>query len=157
MSKVSRSDYAATCPWTGITGKPTNFGGVTDIGQLTGIGFGNNQVPRWNSTLGKFRPYTIPPTPSPVTPVNPLPTQIQITWDAPNILPLQSAYEDFPLIGAVPGEPIAWGLSMDTGFCLPYACITTNDLIRLKITNLDSVAVDLGSMLWQIQRFPLSS
>jgi hypothetical protein len=156
MSKVSRSDYAASCPWSGIIGKPSNLGGATDIGQLTGVGFANNQVPRYNVSLGKFRPYTLPSPPSPVTPTNPLPAQIQITWDAPSLLPLQSAFQDFPLIGALPGEPIAWGLSIDTGFCIPFACIAENDLIRLKLVNMDSVAVDLASTLWQIQRFPAS-
>ena len=152
MSKTARSDWSASCPWGGITGKPTDFGGVTDIGQLKGAGFSVGQVARWNGT--KFVPYTIPTPSTPVTPTNPLPPQVQFVWDVPSIAPLQTAYQDFPLLGAVPGEPISHGVSMDTAFCQTFAKVVLNDSIRLMVVNFDLVAVDLPSSLWQIQRFP---
>ncbi len=78
--------------------------------------------------------------------------QIQIVWDVPSILPLQSVYEDFPMLGAVPGEPIVHGVAFDPGFCLTFAYVISNDTIRLKVVNMDTVAVDLPSALWSIQR-----
>lgn len=150
MSKVSRADWSASTPWSGIVGKPSTFG-VTDISQLAAAGFSSGQVPRWNGA--KFVPYTIPSSATPVTPPNPLPAQVQFSWDVPSILPLQSAYEDFPLIGAIPGEPIAHGVAFDPGFCLTFAYIFANDTVRLKVVNMDGVAVDLGLAVWAIQRF----
>lgn len=152
MSKVARADYAASVPWLGITGKPAGVGDPVDIGSLKAAGFSNGQVARWNGT--KFVPYTIPAAPvPPVVPPSTLPAQIQFNWDVPSILPLQSAYEDFALLGAIPGEVIAHGVSFDPGFCITQAYVITNDSIRLKVVNLDSVAVDLPASVWNIQRF----
>lgn len=132
-------------------GKPASFG-ATDIGQLSANGFTVGQVPKWNGT--KFVGYTIPGAPIPPGPTpSPLPPQDVFVWDVPSILPLQSAFQDFPLIGAVPGEPIAFGISFDIGYCLPFVNIFQNDLVRLRIVNMDSVAVDLGSATWSLQRF----
>ena len=150
MSKVSRSDWSASTPWSGIVGKPTSFG-ITDISQITAVGFSSDQVPRWNGS--RFTPYTIPSSSTPVTPPSSLPSQVQFSWDVPAILPLQSAYEDFPLIGAVPGEPIAHGVAFDPGFCLTFAYIFANDTVRLKVVNMNSAPVDLGAAVWSIQRF----
>lgn len=149
MSKVARSDWSPPPRWRDILDKPSSFG-VTDIGQLSASGFSSGQIARWSGT--KFVPYTIPSV-TPVTPSNSLPAQVQFSWDVPSILPLQSAYEDFPLIGAIPGEPIAHGVAFDPGFCLTFAYIFANDTVRLKVVNMDSVAVDLGSAVWSIQLF----
>lgn len=56
------------------------------------------------------------------------------------------------MLGAVPGEPIAHGVAFDPGFCLTFAYVISNDTIRLKVVNMDTVAVDLPSALWSIQR-----
>lgn len=58
MSKTTRSDWSASTPWAGITGKPDTPGSTVDIGQLTANGFVAGQVPLWNGT--KFVPYSIP-------------------------------------------------------------------------------------------------
>jgi hypothetical protein len=152
MSKTARSDWAASCPWGGITDKPAGLGGATDIGQLKAVGFTSGQIARWNGT--KFVPYTIPPAPAPdPTPVSPLPAQEQFVWDTPSLLPLQSAYEDFPMLGALPGEPVAHGISFDPQFCWTDAKVIANDMVRLTVLNMNSVAVDLGAGTWNIQRF----
>ena len=64
--KTTRADWAASVPWTGITGKPGVFpSGPVDIGQLTAAGFSAGSVPIWNGS--RFVPHTIP-TPSPPSP-----------------------------------------------------------------------------------------
>lgn len=66
MSKVTRADFALLAggvDWANITGKPSSFGGTTDIGDLTGAGFGIGQYPAWNGK--KFLPATIPDDPTP--------------------------------------------------------------------------------------------
>lgn len=158
---VSKANWAASCPWTGITGKP-NFpsGGVTDIGQLTGIGFANKQVPVWNSALGKFVRSNISgiagySSPSP-TPGGGYVAPVQVEWDVPSLMPLQSAYEDFPYIGAVPGTPAAVGVPFDLQFCFPFAAVILNDSIRVMIVNMNSVPVDLGTGIWNLQIFKLA-
>jgi hypothetical protein len=151
MSKTARADWAASVPWAGITGKPP-LEGTTDIGQLTALGFSPNQIPRWNGT--RFVAYSIPPSPTPVAPTNPFPPTDYFIWDTPSVLPLQTATENFPLIGAVPGEPIAFGIAFDPGFCLVGAVIFANDLVQLRVTNMDGISpVDFPAGLWSIQRF----
>lgn len=158
MSKVTRADWSATCPWSGISGKPSfSGGGVSDIGQLTGIGFANKQVPIWNTALQKFVRSSIsgiagysPSSPS--TSQQYIPA-VQIEWNVPSLLPLQSAYEDFPLIGAVPGTPGAVGVPFDMQFCWIRADVIANDSVRITVTNLNSVTVDLGNGLYNVQIF----
>lgn len=161
MSKVTKADWAATCPWNGITGKP-DFpgGGVSDIGQLSGSGFSNKQVPIWNSSLRKFVPsnisgiagYVAPSPGSSIPYVDP----VQVEWDVPSLLPLQSAYEDFPYIGAVPGTPVSVGVSFDLQFCFPFPAVILNDSVRIMIVNMNSTEVDLGTGIWNIQIFKLA-
>jgi hypothetical protein len=150
VSKVSRADFAASVPWEGIISKPATFG-ATDIGQLAGAGFAIGQVPRWNGS--KFVPYTIPSSSTPVAPPSALPVQVYFSWDVPSLLPLQSAYEDFPWIGAVPGQPLAFGIAFDPQFCWVNATVIANDTIRLWVLNMNSSAVDLGEGVWAIQPF----
>jgi hypothetical protein len=154
MSKVSRSDVSASCPWTGITGKPPGLGGPVDISQILGNGYANGQVPTYNFATKRFVAGTPAPGPAPTpTPVNPLPAQVQFTWDVPNLLPLQTAYEDFNLNGVFPGAPIAFGTQFDPGFCWLRAAVIAVNQIRLYVLNMDAVAVDLGTGTWVIQRF----
>lgn len=154
---VQRANWAATCPWSGITGKPTFAGSVSDIGQLTGTGFSNKQVPVWNTALRKFVPASITGiagySASTPTAGQQYIDPVQVEWDVPSLLPLQSAYEDFPLIGAVPGTPGAVGVPFDMQFCWIRADVIANDSVRITVTNLNSVAVDLGNGLYNVQIF----
>lgn len=160
---VPRANWAATAgsvAWANVTGKPSNFGGVTDIGQLTGAGFANKQVPIWSSALRKFVPANIGGIAGYVAPTPGSGSQyvdpVQVSWDVPSLLPLQSAYEDFPYIGATPGTPAAVGVPFDLQFCFPFAAVILNDSVRVMIVNMNSSPVDLGTGIWNIQIFKLA-
>jgi hypothetical protein len=161
MSKVVRADFAATTPWDGIIGRPADGTSVTDIGQLTGSGFFNKQVPVWNVALQKFVPANITgiagySAPSPGGSSNPYIDPVQVEWDVPALSPLQSIYEDFPLIGAIPATPAAVGVPFDMQFCWIRADVIANDSIRLTVTNLNASIVDLGLGLYNVQLFQLA-
>lgn len=156
-----RANWAATCPWDGITGKPAfPGGGASDIGQLTGAGFSSKQVPVWNVALQKFVPASITGIAGYVAPssgtvqqyINP----VQVEWDVPSLEPLQSAYEDFPLIGALPATPCAVGVPFDMQFCWIRADVIANDSVRITVTNLNFATVDLGNGLYNVQLFQLA-
>ncbi len=148
MSKVSRSDYAPTF-WNQIIGKPTNFG-VSDIGQLTGIGFSVGQVPRWNGT--KFVPYTLP-SPPPPTPPGALPAPIGLTWDIPELLPLQTATEDFNVANIFPGAPLSVTVTPNPGYFFFAALVTDIQVVTLYALNMSGGPVTLGSTNFVIQKF----
>ncbi len=130
MSKVARSDWSPPPTWDEIRNKPAVIG-----------------VPGPRGPAGPRGAEGPPGT------AGALPDPIQILWDVPTILPLQSVYEDFPVLGVIPGEPIAHGVAFDPGFCLTFAYVITNDTVRLKVVNMDSASVDLPAALWTIQRF----
>jgi len=154
---VTRANWAAGCAWNTITGKPKFPGGISDIGQLTGAGFSNKQVPVWNSSLKKFVPANISGIAGYVAPAPPSPSdgslQISFIWDAPALLPLQPVYEDFPFIGAVPADPVALGVFADLQFVLASAVVFQNDSVRVTLVNLNIVTVDLGSTIWKVRIF----
>lgn len=149
MTKVAKADWSPVT-WEQITGKPSSFG-VTDIGQLTGNGFAIGQVPRWNGS--KFVPYTIPSTPAPTPTPTPLPAQIGITWDIPEILPLQTATEDFNIGGVFLGYPLAITPNSNPGFFWFAALVTAVDVVTVYALNMDATPVTLGSTNFTLQRF----
>lgn len=148
MSKVGQADYAP-CFWDQIIGKPSNFG-VTDIGQLTGIGFSVGQVPRWNGS--KFVPYTLP-SPTPPTPPGVLPAPIGLTWDIPELLPLQTATEDFNVGGIFPGAPLSVTVTPNPGYFFFAALVTDIQVVTLYALNMSGGPVTLGSTEFVIQKF----
>jgi hypothetical protein len=130
MSKVARSDWSPPPTWDEIRNKPTIIGTPGPRGPTGATG---------------------PAGPPGISGAQL--AQVQILWDVPSVLPLQSVYQDFPVLGAVPGSPVAHGVAFNPGFCLTFAYVITNDTVRLKVVNMDSVAVDLPSALWSIQLF----
>ena len=153
MGKISRADWAASCPWDGITGKPASFG-PTDISQLTANGYSNGQVP--GAVAGRFRPLTLPtPTPAPTpTPTPGIPSKIWVSWDAPSIEPLQSAYEDFEFAGATPGMAVCAGAPLDQTFVNVSAYCFESGSVRIVVTNMSRETVDLGVGSYQLVIFP---
>ncbi len=148
MSKVTRADWAASVPWDGITNKPaTPSGGVTDIGQLTGKGFSVGNYAKWNGS--KFVPGAAPTVPPIVVPT--IFSDHFFAWDAPPLMPLQSAWEDFPVIGASVNQIVSCGPPFNVGLCIVFCYIPFNDTVRIQVTNFDSVAVDLGPGTWRIR------
>jgi hypothetical protein len=154
---VSRANWAASSPWSGITGKPAFPGGASDIGQLTGTGFANKQVPVWNSVQRKFVPANISGiagyTPPSSSPTDGDYIEISFIWDAPSLLPLQSAYEDFPMIGAVPADPVAYGVFADLQLVQVTVNVFQNDSVRITLANMNSITVDLGETIWKVRVF----
>lgn len=155
-----RANWAATVPWDGITGKPDFIGGASDIGDLTGDGFANRQVPVWSVSLRKFIPANISgiagysnPSPAPDTTVGF--TDYFIEWDVPSLAPLQSAYEDFPAIGAAVNQPVLLSPTADVTFFNWLAFVKTNDTIRLQVTNMNLTTEDLANSLWRVRLFDL--
>lgn len=148
MSKVTRADWAASVPWGGITNKPKfPTGGVTDIGQLTGDGFSAGQYAKWDGQ--KF----VPASPPSVTPIvaAAIFKDFLFTWDPPSILPLQTAWEDFPVIGAVINQIVGVGPPYNVGQCIVSAYIPANDTVRIQVTNLSAEIVDLLTGVWRIR------
>ncbi len=155
--KATRADWAASAPWSGITGRPANPAGISDIGQLSGAGFSDKQAPVWNRLLQKFVPSNVQGIAGYTTPTTPTVQQFipafQVSWDVPPLAPLQSVYEDFPLIGAIPSTPVAVGVPFDLQFCIIQGAVISNGSVRLTVINLNGVAVDLGVGLYNIQLF----
>lgn len=148
---AQRANWAATTPWAGITGKP-EFPSVfvTDIGQLTGAGFTNGQVPVWNSAQGKFVPYTIP---SPSGGGGSLPSQFTLTWDIPLLAPLQTATQTFNVANVYPTYPIAIAWNCDPGFMWFWGLITDIQVLTLYAKNMDAVPITFGEINVTVQRF----
>lgn len=154
MSKVSRADWAATTPWDGITSKPTNFG-VSDIGQLTGKGYGEGQVPAYDSATRRFRPHTIDSSaPAPVpTPTTTAGIEIWVIWDVPSLHALQTATEDFYFVGAFPSMPVIVGTPFTNQFVQVTATVTDMNLVRISVTNMDLADLDLGEGTYRLRLF----
>lgn len=89
MSKVSRSDWAAQVPATGILGVipaanlPTTPPSGVDMGSLTGKGFKVGQIPVWDGK--KFAPMDLPVPAGAVTF-----TSINLAWTEHTLRPLES-------------------------------------------------------------------
>lgn len=150
MSKVTRADWAASTPWSGITDKPpAPPAGITDIGQLTGLGYQNGQYPRFNILTGRFHPATLPPTPAP-TPTPGPGTFTIVSWDTPSLLPLQSAWEDFTVLGAYISQPIYLGTPFPDAFILAVATVPEANVVRITVTNMSLTTVDLGEGSWTL-------
>lgn len=154
MAKISRADWAATTPWLGITDKPDSFG-VTDIGELTGLGYSNGQVPVYNRSLGRFRPGNFPtPAPTPPAPTPISSTEIWVVWDPPNLHALQSCYEDFDsLIGAFVSQPVMVGCPFDDAFVMVSASIIATNTARITVQNLGLDDLDLAEGTWRLRIF----
>ncbi len=150
MSKVAKSDWSASTPWSGITDKPASFG-ASDIGQLTGAGFGVGQVPRWNGS--RFVPYTIPSSVTPPPTPSPFPPQFTLTWDIPLLNPLQTASQSFNVSGVFPNFPIAIAWNTDPGFFLFSGLVTDIEIITLYAANMDAAPITFGEITVTIQRF----
>lgn len=154
MGKISRADWAASVPWSGITGKPSSFG-PTDISELTADGYRNGQYP--SAVAGRLRATTLvfPPTP---TPDPPAPsggvTKTYVTWDIPSLHALQSAAEDFTIVGAMPGMAIVVGAAFDTTFLTLSAYCYDYDTIRIVATNMSLDDVDPDEQNFQLVFFP---
>lgn len=50
MNRVPVADWAASVPWTGITGKPGGIGQPVDLSNVTWAGVPANRYPVWNGT-----------------------------------------------------------------------------------------------------------
>ncbi len=51
------ADFAATAPWSGITGKPTAF--PSSPASMSGVGAADRGVLAWDSTSQQWRPITL--------------------------------------------------------------------------------------------------
>lgn len=154
MSKVSRADWAATTPWDGITNRPSSFG-VSDIGSLTGNGYSEGQVPAYNVASKRFRPTT--PTPASITPA-PTPSsgsgiETFVTWDVPSLHAMQTAYEDFAFVGAIPSMEVIVGTPFPDSFVQVSATVPTMNLVRITVTNMDIADLDLGNGTYRLRLF----
>lgn len=155
MAKISRADWAASVPWSGITGKPSAFG-PTDISELTANGYVNGQYPSAVSQRLKPTTLVLPPAPTP-DPVPPAPASISklyVTWDMPTLHALQTAQEEFTFIGANPGMAVLVGGPLDTTFVnLSAYCYDFNQ-VRILATNLGLTDIDVGELTYQLVIFP---
>lgn len=154
MAKISRADWAATTPWVGITDKPASFG-ASDIGQLTGIGYADGQIPVYNRASGRFRPgaRNPSPTPTPPDPTPGIPTEIAVEMDVPSLHALQTYYEDFDFVGAFPGHPVIVGSSYTNPYVQISATIVDLNIVRISVTNMGFDDVDLDDSFYRLRIF----
>jgi len=154
MGKVSRADWAASVPWQGVTDKPSTFG-VTDIGQLTGDGYSDGQIPVYNRASGRFRPGSRnpAPTPTPVPPTPGIPTEISVEMDVPNLHAFQSYYEDFFFPGALTGQPVIVGASYTNPYVQISATVVDSNSVRITVMNLGLDDVDLDDSFYRLMIF----
>lgn len=156
MSRVVRADWAneaGSVDWANIKNKPGSFG-ATDISELTAKGYRNGQVP--SAASQRLVPTTLPtpsPTPEP-TPTPGIPSKIWVSWDAPSIEPLQSAYEDFDFPGATPGMAVCVGAPLDQTFVNVTAYCFEASSVRIVVTNMSLQTIDLGEGSYQLVIFP---
>ena len=130
MSKTARADWAPPPTWDEIRNKPAIIG-----------------VPGPRGPAGPAGPQGPPGTAAG------LPPQFTLTWDVPELLPLQTATQTFNVGGVLPGHPLALGWSPDPGFCWLWGLVTDTDVVTLYAKNMDAVPVTLGEMLCTVQRF----
>ncbi len=154
MSKTSRADWAATTPWSGITDKPASFG-ASDIGQLTGIGYADGQIPVYSIASGRFRPGARNPSPTPVPPepTPGIPTEIAVEMNVPSLHALQSYYEDFGFVGAFPGHPVIVGASYTNPYVQITATIVDLNSVRITVTNMGFDDLDLDDAFYRLRIF----
>ncbi len=154
MSHVNRADWATETDWDGIRNKPASFG-VSDISQLTGIGYADGQVPVYSISSGRFRPGSRNPTPTPVppTPTPGIPTEIAVDWDVTNLHALQTATEDFDFVGALPGHPVIVGASYTNQNVQISATIVDVNVVRISVTNMGLADLDLDDAFYRLRIF----
>lgn len=154
MGKVSRADWAASTPWNGISDKPASFG-ASDIGQLTGDGYSDGQIPVFNRASGRFRPGSRNPAPAPTppTPTPGIPTEIAVEMDVPTLHALQMYYEDFDFVGAFPGHPVIVGASFTNPYVGISATIVDLNVVRISVVNFGFDDVDLDDSFYRLRIF----
>lgn len=157
--KATRADWAAVAgsvDFENVRNIPAESPfAAPDMSQIGGKNFGDGQYPRWNSSLRKFIPATLPSSGSTPSGTTVIPWKmITFFWDAPTLLPLQSCYEDFDFVGALPSDPVAVGAPFDIEFCQASAVVTDVNTVRLTVFNGNLSPVDLSDGVWKIARFP---
>ena len=153
MSKVSRSDWAAQVPASGIQGVipaanlPSTGAGTTDIGTVKGAGFSPGQVPIWNG--GKFVPGNLPvvPTASGVTITSQLP---YIAWTPSSLRSLESTEVTVPLPGVTMTSLVFVAPLPGLDYLWFRAVVLSPGQVVITATNMSGVVVALVDSTYQV-------
>ena len=148
MNRVPVADWAASVPWTGITGKPGNVGGASDLSQITWNGVQPNKIPLWNGT--RFVPVAMPTFVLPAS----IPTFLstQLSW-SPDPIPAggQTAIE-FTINGASFGDQVLYGVPVNIGTSvLIQSQMVASNTARATLTNVGTSVQAIDPGLWKFR------
>ncbi len=153
MAKISRADWAASVPWIGITDKPVSFG-ASDIGELTGNGYSDGQIPVYNAAAKRFRPGSrLAPSPAPAPTPAPESSEVALTWDVPNLHALQTATEDFYVPGVFVSHPVIIGAPFSDQNVQFSGSVVDLNVVRISVTNMGIDDLDLAEGIWRVRFF----
>jgi len=147
MSKVSRSDWAAQVPASGIQGVispanlPTTVPSGVDIGNVTGKGFKSGQVPVWDGK--KFVPADLPVPVGSVTFVS-----TQVEWTDTILRPLESSAQGVTIPGVTMSSQVFVQNSTMGDYVALVAKVIAPNFIRLIATNLNPEPITLINGLY---------
>ena len=147
MSKVSRADWAAQVPATGLLGiipaanLPTTPPSGVDIGSLTGKGFQVGQIPTWNGK--KFVPADLPVPAGGVTFVS-----IDVEWSDTTLRPLESSTQGVTVPGVTINSQVFLQSAPMGDFVTLTAKVVAPNFIRVIATNLNPEPITLVDGLY---------
>jgi hypothetical protein len=149
MSKVSRSDWAAQVPASGIIGVisaanlPTTPPSGVDMGSLTGKGFKVGQVPVWNGK--KFIPADLPAPAGSVTFVS-----AEVLWAEHDLRPLESTTQGVVVPG-VTLDSVVFVQNVALGdYVVLLAKVVAAGFINILATNINPAPITLLDGLYAI-------
>jgi len=153
VSRVSRADWAAQVPASGIVGVvpakniPTVPPGSTDIGSLKASGFTPGSVPLWNGS--KFVPVPLPVIPT--TPGLTLTSQYPfINWTLGSLRPLESTEEPIVVPGATMSSLLFVAPLPGFDYLWFRARVTSVGQATVEVTNMSGDVVALTDQTYQV-------
>jgi len=142
MSKVSRADWAAQVPATGIQGiipaanLPTTPPSGVDMGSLTGKGFKTGQIAVWNGK--KFVPADLPVPAGAVTFVS-----FNLFWTERDLRPLESTTQGVVVAGVTLNSQVFVQNSGLGSYVVLSAVVNAAGLITVRATNINPAPITL--------------
>lgn len=145
MSKVTRADWAAQVPVSGIIGTLPSSDGVTDIGELKAASFATGQYPQWNGA--KFIG-AVPPSSTGAILSKSLIYPF-VTWSSNSLLPLESTTGIAYVPDVNVGDFVMTGISISLPYVLMQAQCLISGQIQYLASNMSPSTVTLNNGVQQ--------
>jgi hypothetical protein len=151
VSKISRADWAAQVPASGIVGQIPASALPASSG-LTGAGFPDGTIPVWSASQGMFvpRPYpsggsSAPAASSTITALSPL-----IVFGGVSLRPLESVEINQDLANVTANSQIFIASPVGQDFVFYTAKVFNAPMATIRVTNMSPSIVALVDQTYQV-------